>query len=801
MPGAYEKQMQGGRYERMVERVKQCRRALADPTMHHDLISVHLPLLTVEVGHDKKSVEEFCYAEGLLVMCEILKGRQTHETLGDVMGILQEFSSLLCKEFNPFDDDIGYIPLLVYFLSERHKYYVDINWMPHELTFMKIWIEAHLALLSTPTSSASLPLNTRLAAVNTLYVSLLTFPPHRVVSQMAECFHTEGCNALVEALKGLPSMMETAKGRRRLSQLLSAVTFFGLGLQVSWELTHSQLLWATSVNLAKQLRCPCSKCEMHRRLQKVARNRDEFGVIKAQQAKQGICIGFVEGGGVDLLLVVLQKITRGFKVNKTKCNTFEPLVPVGTGQLPLLEESRKNRGDENEEDDGENEQDGEENDGNVHNASLDKAKSEEEDSFVMIGDESRRIEKHLQESEAARQQKVDEVIEAIADPNDARLDDEARHLCSLVVLLCSWPYERLYGHSILTHNSNCLLASMLASVDLSDLRRTFNVETCTFLPGVRTVLEVISTLVLQAHENERRELLRITTPTMEALIRRTSEKLVDRCGPISEHWHPAMGQFGPLLCGMLQQVYLSTQPPTANKNRIAKRKESVGGEGAELMDDDFDEDSDQEEEQVDGPEAGASQVSRETFKTAVAACQTMLDGYEYRGVDMDARVFLTSLIACMGILVGTMDYVRLPERRRRFMAPPDVICGWMASSGRRLLEMYGKISAEEGCVFVKEVAQVVILRAEKASALIPATRADPAEQLRQRVIRKIEILKNEGRWGIDEDDLPADCQPVDDHPTDGQGAELRSAEECATVAVQGGNREREERRHEKMEEV
>eukprot|EP00922_Rhytidocystis_sp_ex-Travisia-forbesii_P048385 GHVS01072058.1.p1 GENE.GHVS01072058.1~~GHVS01072058.1.p1 ORF type:complete len:808 (+),score=148.53 GHVS01072058.1:1402-3825(+) len=807
MPGAYEKQMQGGRYERMVERVKQCRRALADPTMHHDLISVHLPLLTVEVGHDKKSVEEFCYAEGLLVMCEILKERRKHETLGDAMGILQEFSSLLCKEFNPFDDDIGYIPLLVYFLSERHKYYVDINWMPHELTFMKIWIEAHLALLSTPTSSASLPQNTRLAAVNTLYVSLLTFPPHRVVSQMAECFHTEGCNALVEAVRGLPALMETAKGRRRLSQLLAAVTFFGLGLQVSWELTHSQLLWATSVNLAKQLRCPCSKCEMHRRLQKVARNRDEFGVIKAQQAKQGICIGFVEGGGLQLLLDVLKRITREFKVNKAKCNTFEPLIPLGTGQLSLGEETNKNhQDDDEEEEDGENEHhNGEEKD--VQNSSVDQAKLEEDESFVMIGDETRRIEETLrQDAEAVRQQKADEIIETIADPNDPRLDDEARHLCSLVVLLCSWPYERLHGQSILTLNNNSLLASMLASVDLSDLRKTFNVETCTFLPGVRTVLEVVSALVLQAKDNERRELLKITTPTMEALIRRTSEKLVDRCGRVSEHWHPAMGQFGPLLCGMLQQVYLATHPPTANKRKLSKRKEPPtvdgGEEGEELLEDDCDEDSDQEEEEGDGgTEASAAQVSRETFKVAVAACQTMLDGYEYRGVDIDARVFLTSLVACMGILVGTMEYVRLPERRRRFMAPPDVICGWMAGGCRRLLEMYGKISAEEGCVFVKQVAQVVILRAEKASALIPASRADPAEQLRERVIRKIEILKSEGRWGIDEDDLPADCQPVDDHPTDGQGAELRSAEECATVAVQGGNREREERRHEKMEEV
>eukprot|EP00922_Rhytidocystis_sp_ex-Travisia-forbesii_P048383 GHVS01072056.1.p1 GENE.GHVS01072056.1~~GHVS01072056.1.p1 ORF type:complete len:695 (+),score=146.54 GHVS01072056.1:254-2086(+) len=608
-------------------------------------------------------------------------------------------------------------------------------------------------------SSISLPQNTRLAAVNTLYVSLLTFPPHRVVSQMAECFHTEGCSALVEALRGLPSLVGTAKGRRRLSQILSAVTFFGLGLQVTWELTHSQLLWATAVNLAKQLRCPCSKCEMYRRLQKVARNRDEFGVIKAQQAKQGICIGFVEGGGVELLLEVLKRITVEFKLNKAKCNTFEPLIPAGTGQLPLQEE--ENKKGEGQEDEEEEEEGGEENDGNVQNSVVDKKESEEDNDFVMIADETRRIEERLEEAEALRQRKADEIIETIADPNDPRLDDEARHLCSLVVLLCSWPYERLHGQSILSHNNNNLLASMLASVDLSDLRRTFNVETCTFLPGVKTVLEVVSALVLQANETERRELLKRTTPTMEALIRRTSEKLVDRCGPISEHWHPSMGQFGPLLCGMLQQVYLATQPPTASKRRLAKKKESGDGEDVEAMEDGSDDGSDEEEEEGKGPEAISSQVSRETFKAAVAACQTMLDGYEYRGVDIDAKVFLTSLIACMGILVGTMDYVRVPERRRRFMLPPDVICGWMAAGGRRVVELYRKISADEGCIFVKEVAQVVVLRAEKASALIPANRVDPAEQLRIRVIRKIEILKNEGRWGIDEDELPANVQQAD----------------------------------------
>eukprot|EP00921_Rhytidocystis_pertsovi_P010308 GHVQ01016593.1.p1 GENE.GHVQ01016593.1~~GHVQ01016593.1.p1 ORF type:complete len:353 (+),score=71.23 GHVQ01016593.1:642-1700(+) len=345
MPGAYEKRMSGPRFERMVERVQQCREMMKTPSQHHQLITVQLPLLTIEVGNDKRSVEEFCYAEGLDVLCDVLRMRRTTPSLGDVGGVIQELSGMLCKEMNPFDDDLGYLPLLVYFLSERHKYYVDINWMPGELRFMKMWIESHLAVLCTPwdesdqqqlqqqqqqlsklpqgeqivceegssqpriaedapqlqqqadmkasspttccpsdtplpttapcsstparltTTSTSpstpphskctsatppaclpssfppapltlLPLSTRLAAVNTLYVSLVTFPPHRVVSQMAECFHTEGCCELIEALRGLQfAMTATAKGRRRMAQVVASVAFFGLGLQVRcvWE--------------------------------------------------------------------------------------------------------------------------------------------------------------------------------------------------------------------------------------------------------------------------------------------------------------------------------------------------------------------------------------------------------------------------------------------------------------------------------------------------------------------------------------------------------------------------------------
>lgn len=74
------------------------------------------------------------------------------------------------------DDDIGRIPLLTYFLCERHTHYVDIHWSSDELTLMREFIASHLAIVS---ATETINEADRVVAVDNLYGALLSYPPHR----------------------------------------------------------------------------------------------------------------------------------------------------------------------------------------------------------------------------------------------------------------------------------------------------------------------------------------------------------------------------------------------------------------------------------------------------------------------------------------------------------------------------------------------------------------------------------------------------------------------------------------------
>lgn len=73
------------------------------------------------------------------------------------------------------DDDLGSLPLLTYFLCERHTHYVDVMWNSEDLTFMAEFLLGHISILF----NSNIPEKDRIVAVNNLYGALLSYPPHR----------------------------------------------------------------------------------------------------------------------------------------------------------------------------------------------------------------------------------------------------------------------------------------------------------------------------------------------------------------------------------------------------------------------------------------------------------------------------------------------------------------------------------------------------------------------------------------------------------------------------------------------
>ncbi|KAL8447973.1 hypothetical protein Emag_004087 [Eimeria magna] len=123
--------------------------------------------------------------------------------------ILRVYEVYQLIEVDPFDDDMGVVSLLNFFLSERHSYYIDIHWRENELSHMQAFISSFLKLASfrvglseafscistqSTASESSLPdtsphkaiqSKTHLSdeAARLLHVCLWTFPPHRVEAE------------------------------------------------------------------------------------------------------------------------------------------------------------------------------------------------------------------------------------------------------------------------------------------------------------------------------------------------------------------------------------------------------------------------------------------------------------------------------------------------------------------------------------------------------------------------------------------------------------------------------------------
>ncbi|XP_026190914.1 uncharacterized protein LOC34623268 [Cyclospora cayetanensis] len=205
-------------------------------------------------------------------------------------------------EVDPFDDDLGLMSLLTYFLSERHAYYIDINWKDNELSHMQLFLSALLHFISfkaPPECNSTLSRSTvsdastdeyqmflqctdtwdflQLTAIRLLRSTLWTFPPHRVLKMTALLSFRLFAFAGTGDENGLRS------------------SFFR-SLYTCTTPPLKPRLVLSGVLVHRLLRCPCSTCEFHRRLLKLSRNRDELGVQGASEAKRQVCYALVRGG-------------------------------------------------------------------------------------------------------------------------------------------------------------------------------------------------------------------------------------------------------------------------------------------------------------------------------------------------------------------------------------------------------------------------------------------------------------------------------------------------------------------------
>ncbi|KAL8274091.1 hypothetical protein Esti_001933 [Eimeria stiedai] len=264
--------------------------------------------------------------------CKVLEEANPSVHLAVFEQILGVYGVYQLIEVDPFDDDMGLVSLLNFFLSERHSYYIDIHWRENELSHMQAFISSLLKLASfraglpegfscvstqSTASESSLPdtpthkaidsaLHLSTEAARLLHVCLWTFPPHRVVSRMALSFSRVRCAELLRSFSC--SSIDSESGSLSEAKLLqlkvetvAAIAFFGVGPSLTRKAARAALAWSCSSFACRDERCPCSSCEFQRRLLKLLRCRDELGVQASTEAKRQICFALVRANVTDFL--------------------------------------------------------------------------------------------------------------------------------------------------------------------------------------------------------------------------------------------------------------------------------------------------------------------------------------------------------------------------------------------------------------------------------------------------------------------------------------------------------------------
>eukprot|EP01069_Polyplicarium_translucidae_P003989 Polyplicarium_translucidae@DN2465_c0_g1_i2.p1 len=223
--------------------------------------------------------------------------------LGDTMPLLKELEALMATRCDPFDNDIGELPMLVFFLCERHTHYVDIAWSSEELQFMP---QLSAALLGTiGCSSEWIKDSTRVKAAELLTTIVASFPAHRVTNRMSQAFKRDAVSSALRTMRNLVPF-DGREGRVLVVRFLSALSSFGLNRCLTAELVPQHLIWAVGVNILPEMRCACQCCEFRRRLIKLARERDECGVPGTADAMRTVCDSIRDAGLADIISNVLQ---------------------------------------------------------------------------------------------------------------------------------------------------------------------------------------------------------------------------------------------------------------------------------------------------------------------------------------------------------------------------------------------------------------------------------------------------------------------------------------------------------------
>lgn len=302
----------------------------------------------------KESFKEFVDADGLNLFFDawkrILKRAET-ETANGAETETADDTATYCRlswifdclnvwidvTVSSFDHTLGDLPLLIYFLSERDNYSIDLAWVWRDATRLSTFINMMIRSLNILVARKVADENSSILLLHgceILSFCLSTFPPFRVTplayaalaeidgllaSLNAKAFNEleasrteETTSGSSPSSSGSPSSSSPSLSLLSVTmRLLTSITLFGIGPSVSSMVSSMAGCVAMQRSLIGE-RCACNFCELSRRTLKAIVSRDELGVEASYDIASNTASKLIKPhSGIHLLL---DGLTHHFKI-------------------------------------------------------------------------------------------------------------------------------------------------------------------------------------------------------------------------------------------------------------------------------------------------------------------------------------------------------------------------------------------------------------------------------------------------------------------------------------------------------
>ncbi|KAF7458396.1 Armadillo-type fold containing protein [Cryptosporidium felis] len=697
MTGVYEKQCKGARFDYMVSTVNKCRELVKQKNYKESYSKICELLLSL--CNDRELVEEFFYSGAFELCCEFLtikgendmkrsKEASDYQDIEIPSLIIEQFSLLSSFTLQSFDEEIGEISLLIFFLAERHRYYVDVNWKSRELRYMGIFLHSHFQFLYSAIKFYSdferdEGPSLLLLTLKNIEVAIRGFPAHRIVPNMAKVLTENLTWELIELVSEMIisntiELISELKGKtltnhtRVLSQfrecaqtLIQIITYLptigtssGINKLISPSLTQIglQKLLLTQNNGIVGNRCSCKYCENCRKIQKVCTQRDELIIKETAPFLRELIEVFIRNNALDILsnlITCIQNIDNNCLINNITPNNYFSYQKTFVNMMPFIQKSL---------------------DTDLLNKSI--------------------------------------VILMQIMPKLTKINENSNSESSIESILSCFKKVSISEPTELNP----------VKIKIGNMN---NIEIVTLSDQAKSIVHCLSSIILHSLHYPLKNTgnvqlsgaLEIVCPTFELLLRKyiveweKYSEIIFGIKFTSDQLVIIMSEVSTLLA-LIIPVYI----------KYLKQKSSNSIKGSQKSTFQF----------IQKGLSNILSVFSEFFLTLsqMFITDSKLDKLSSENVNKLVRSQIpqekrdtiysigTTLISCLSIVSDVSTYSWTCISRRRYLPSPHYkICGWISSNQYKFTDLWKQIFTSERCIFVKELSQIITIISERSSAL------------------------------------------------------------------------------------